>query len=350
MIKATAQPNKKTRIAINGFGRIGRAALKIALSKPEAEVVAINDLSDPEALAYYLKHDSAYKNTELDISILHESDRNYMVIGSSKVAMFAEADPKNLPWKNLNVDVVLECTGFFTKDGSASAHLDAGATKVVISAPAKGGNIQTFLLGVNDKQYLGQNIVSNASCTTNCISPIVSIINKEMGIVKSIMTTVHAVTSTQNIVDSMPKKGSSDLRKGRAGFTNMIPTTTGAAIATTEVLPELKGLFDGVSIRVPVITGSLADITMLVRKKTTVEEINSVLEKAASTEGLKGVLKVTHEQLVSSDIIGDPHSAIVDASMTKVVDGDLVKVLAWYDNEWGYSNRLVELALTIAQV
>lgn len=335
--------SKKVRVAINGFGRIGRASFKIALSKSDIEIVAINDLTDPKILAHLLKYDSAYGRFEKEIVV----EDNNLVVDGKKVPIFAEKDPTQLPWKKLDVDVVLECTGRFTENDAALAHITAGAKKVVISAPTKGGTTQTFLMGVNDEQYLGQNIISNASCTTNCISPVVSVIHKNFKIVKSTMTTIHAVTAEQNVVDSPPPPLHPDLRRARASGYNMIPTTTGAAKATTEVIPELKGLFDGLAIRVPIITGSISDLTLLVSKKVTAEEVNETLTKASKDPFYKNVLEVTNDPIVSSDIIKNPHSAIVDLSMTKVIDGDLVKILAWYDNEWGYSNRLVEMAILV---
>jgi glyceraldehyde 3-phosphate dehydrogenase len=357
------------RIAINGFGRIGRASFKIALSKPDVEIVAINDLTNPRVLAQLLKYDSTYGKFDKEISL--EEDGNlvkleqtnadqetffttvakgdtYLVVDGKKIKILSQKDPSLLPWKDLGVDVVLECTGRFTKDDTAGVHLTAGAKKVVISAPAKGGNTQTFLLGVNDDQYLGQNIISMASCTTNCISPVVRAMHEKFKIVKSVMTTVHALTMEQNLLDGPPPPLHPDMRRARSGPFNMVPTTTGAAKATTEVIPELKGLFDGISIRVPLISGSLSDITMVVSKKTSVEEVNQVLMDAAKDPRYKNVMMATYEPVVSSDVVGLPYSSICDLSMTKVIDGDLVKVLSWYDNEWGYSNRLVEMAILAA--
>lgn len=354
------------KLAINGFGRIGRCSLKIALENPHIDVVAINDLSGPSVLAHLFKYDTSYgiypKEVYLEIdgvkknldSWEHAKEyyslisgiQTYLVVNGKKIRFVSEKDPTKLPWRELNVDVVLECTGRFTKDGSAKAHLDAGSKKVVISSPVSGdGNVPTFLMGVNSEVYLGQNIVSNASCTTNCISPVVRVIHSNFTILKSAMTTVHALTAEQNVVDSVPPALKPDLRRARASAFNIIPTTTGAATATGDVLPALKGKFDGISLRVPVLTGSLSDITMLVSKRTTVSEVNETLIKASKEETYQNVLAVSHEPLVSSDIVGSRYSAIVDLQMTKVIDGDLIKVLAWYDNEWGYSNRLIELAL-----
>lgn len=326
------------KIAINGFGRIGRASFKIALDKG-LEVVAINDLTDIGTLANLLKYDSAYGTYSREVSF---DDKNLIVDGK-KYTVLSEKNPSNLPWKDRGVDVVLECTGIFVKDNAAKAHLEAGAKKVVVSAPTKGedNDIQIFLKGVNHDQYLGQNAISNASCTTNCVGPVTHVIHKNFKVIKSLMTTIHAVTATQKLVDGPDK----DLRRARSGLVNMIPTTTGAAIATTKVIPDLEGKFDGISVRVPVLVGSLTDVTYLVEKKTSAEEVNEALKKASQDPFYKYVLAVSNEPLVSSDIVGRPESAVVDLEMTKVIDGDLVKVLAWYDNEWGYSNRLVEMAV-----
>lgn len=357
------------KIAINGFGRIGRAALKIASNNPDIEVVAINDLGSPRVLAHLLKYDSAYGTFEKEVYVEEngkkvqltnwEDQADYfnaepvsgskLVVDEQKIAIFSEKDPKNLPWGDLNVDVVLECTGFFTKDDAAKAHVEAGAKKVVVSAPTKGGQTQTFLFGANHDQYIGQNVVSNASCTTNCISPVISVMNKEFKVLKAGLTTIHAVTAQQNIVDGMPPAHKPDMRRARAGSFNIIPTTTGAAKATAKVIPDVESKFDGLAIRVPVITGSLSDITLLLDKKTTVEEVNSALIKASESEYYKGVLGVSHEPLVSSDIVGSTYSSLVDLAMTKVIDGDFVKVLAWYDNEWGYTSRLIEMALLVGK-
>ena len=357
------------RLAINGFGRIGRASLKIAYQKSDVLVVAINDLTNPRILAHLLKYDSAYGIYDKEIYIEEDGKRvnlsdnkgdqekffsqtgkeNYIVVDGKKTRVFSEKDPAALPWKDLTIDVVLECTGRFTKDDAALSHVTAGAKKVVVSAPTKGGSIQTFLMGVNEDMYLGQNAVSNASCTTNCISPVVRVMHTNFKILKSVMTTVHAITAEQNVVDGPPPPLHPDMRRARASAFNMVPTSTGAAKATTQAITDLEGKFDGIAIRVPVITGSISDVTMVVEKKTTVDEVNAAFLKAKTDPKYKGVLDATFEPIVSSDIIGNPFSAIVDLSMTKVIDGDLVKVLAWYDNEWGYSNRLVEMALNIIE-
>jgi len=356
------------KVAINGFGRIGRAAFKIISDRDDAEVVAVNDLTSARILAHLLRYDSAYGTFRKKIEVEEDGKivmiegtaypedhfineqqlpkKSYLVVDGKRALVLSEKDPLKLPWKDLGIDVVLECTGRFTKDASASMHITAGAKKVVVSAPVKGeGGIPTFLKGVNHDQYLGQNVISNASCTTNCISPIVSVIHSKFKILKSAMSTIHGMTAEQNIVDGPPPGLHSDLGRARAAGFNIVPTTTGAAKATTQVLPELAGLFDGVSIRVPVIVGSLSDITMLVSKKTSVEEVNQAFIDASQNPFYKGVLDVSYEPLVSSDVIGTTASAIVDLSFTRVIDSDLVKVLAWYDNEWGYSNRLVEIAL-----
>jgi len=329
------------KIAINGFGRIGRAAYKILQDRDDFEVVAVNDLTNPQTLLHLLRYDTAYGKYEKACSI--ESD--YLITDGKKSKLLSQKVPAELPWSELGVDVVLECTGFFVKDGASKAHLEAGAKSVVVSAPTKGsGDISTYLKGVNEDDYRGDNIISNASCTTNCTAPTISVIHKALGVKKAGLTTIHAITSTQKLVDSPDK----DLRRARAAGYNMIPTTTGAAIATAKTIPDLEGKFDGLAVRVPVLVGSLSDITMLVGKPTTVEEVNQLYIKAKNDPLYKGVLETTTEPIVSSDIIGSPYSAIVDLGMTKVIDGDLVKVLAWYDNEWGYSHRLVDMAKVLA--
>jgi glyceraldehyde 3-phosphate dehydrogenase len=329
------------RIAINGFGRIGRAAFKILQEKENVAVIVINDLTDPKTLVHLLKYDTAYGKYEKNISL----DGENLIVDGKKTKILSEKDPAKLPWKKMNIDVVLECTGIFVKDGAAKAHLDAGAKRVVVSAPTKGsGDIQTFLKGVNDDQYLGQNVISNASCTTNCIAPTIAVIHRAIGVKKAALTTVHAVTSTQNLIDGPHK----DLRRARAANYNIIPTTTGAAISTIKTIPDLEGRFDGLALRVPILTGSISDITMLVEKPTTVDKINNLYIKAKDDPFYKGVIDATYEPIVSSDVIKSPYSAVVDLSMTQVIDGDLVKVLSWYDNEWGYSHRLAEMALLIS--
>lgn len=330
------------KIAINGFGRIGRAAFKIALEKSDVEVVAINDLTETAILAHLLEHDTAYGHYRKTVSV----NGNMLVIDGKEFPVYAEPDPKKLPWGELGVDVVLECTGRFTDKAGAGQHIEAGAKKVILSAPAKGDDdtVPTFLMGVNEETYVDETVLSNASCTTNSLAPIAKIIHEKFGIAKALMTTIHSYTADQNLQDGPHK----DLRRARAAGQNIVPTTTGAAIAVTEVIPELKGLFDGHSMRVPTIVVSLTDFTFVLKNKTTVEEINTVLKEATKEARFHQVLAVTEEPLVSSDFIGNPYSSIVDLSLTKVIDGDLVKVVAWYDNEWGYSNRLVEMAEYVA--
>jgi len=355
------------RFAINGFGRTGRSSFKIAHEK-SVDIVAINDLTNPRVLAHLLKYDTVYGVYNKEIWLEEDGKKvklednrgekdffdktgkeNYLVVEGKKTLVISEKDPSKLPWKKLKVDVVLECTGRFTKDDSALEHIKAGAKKVVVSAPTKGGTIQTFMKGVNDSQYLGQNAISNASCTTNCISPVLAILDKNFKIVKAGMSTIHAITANQNVVDSAPTGEKVDLRRARASGYNIVPTTTGAADATVEALPNLKGKFDGVSLRVPIMTGSISDITALVEKNVTVDNVNKALEEASKQPEYKDVVQVTYEPIVSSDIIGNTYSTIVDLTMTKVIDGNMIKVFAWYDNEWGYSCRLVEMALMMAE-
>ncbi|PJE75628.1 type I glyceraldehyde-3-phosphate dehydrogenase [Candidatus Uhrbacteria bacterium CG10_big_fil_rev_8_21_14_0_10_48_11] len=328
------------KVAINGFGRIGRAAFKIALNNPAIKIVAINDLTDTETLAQLLKYDSVYGRAPFSIT---HSEHELIVDGIS-YQVFAEKDPATLPWGKHEVDVVLECTGRFTRDDAANAHLTAGAKRVVVSAPTKGGETKTYLLGVNHGQYDSDAMVSNASCTTNCVGPVTAVLEEALGISKGAITTIHSYTAEQNLVDGPTPPLHKDLRRARAAAVNIVPTTTGAAVATTKTIPELTDKFDGLSVRVPTPVGSLTDFTFVVKKPTTVEAVNELFRKAAAEKRWKGILDVTDEPLVSHDIIGNSHSAIVDLGLTKVVDGDLVKLMAWYDNEWGYANRLVEMA------
>lgn len=330
-------------LAINGFGRIGRNAFKIAWDKYQNEIdfVAINDITTPSALAHLLKYDSNYGTWQHQVS----STDNAIVVDGKTIPVYAIKEPNLLPWAQLGVDVVIESTGLFTTEDKMKLHLDAGAKKVVLSAPAKDGNVPTFVLGVNGDKYNGQQLINNASCTTNCITPIAQVINETFGIAKAMMTTIHSYTASQNLQDG-PKK---DIREARAAAENIVPTTTGAAIATTQVIPELKGLFDGLSIRVPTPVVSLSDFTFLLKTKTTVDEVNNIIKKAAAEPRFKGILSYTEEELVSSDFKGNSYSSIADLKLTKVIDGDLLKVVAWYDNEWGYSNRLVETCINIAK-
>lgn len=327
------------RVAINGFGRIGRNVFKVALTKKEIEVVAINDLIDARTLAHLLQYDTVYGRYNQKV----EGGDDHIIVGSQKIKVFGEATPENLPWEENKIDVVIEATGRFTTENDANKHILAGARTVILSAPAKEGNITTVVAGVNNKDCKKGSIISSASCTTNCITPVVSVIDDRFTVLKSLMTTVHAYTADQNIQDS----GHKDLRRARAAAANIVPTTTGAAKASTKVLTNLENKFDGIAIRVPIINGSISDIVMLVKGKTTVEEVNNTLRVASTLPHYKNILSCTEEALVSSDIIGNPHSAIVDLSLTKVVDGDFVKVIAWYDNEWGYSNRMIETILAM---
>jgi glyceraldehyde 3-phosphate dehydrogenase len=335
------------KVAINGFGRIGRQAFKIALEKPGIEVVGINDLTSPAVLAHLLKYDSVYRRYEKKVECTEKS----LIVDGREYPVFAEKDPAVLPWGKLGVDVVIESTGRFTDSEKASAHIKAGAKKVIISAPVKDeGVTPTIVLGVNDHKYEGQNIISNASCTTNCIAPVMAVLQARFGIEKALMTTIHSYTAEQNLVDGPPPGGkSNDLRRARAAALNMIPTTTGAAISATQAIPELKGSFDGLSIRVPTPVGSLADFSLVLKKDATKEEVNQAFIDASQNSVYKGILEVSTDPLVSSDIIGNPASSIIDLSLTQVIGGNLVKVIAWYDNEFGYSNRLVEEVIMVGR-
>ncbi|HPS21573.1 MAG TPA: type I glyceraldehyde-3-phosphate dehydrogenase [Candidatus Paceibacterota bacterium] len=331
--------NNKIKVGINGFGRIGRAFLKVAWDRPEIEIIAVNDLGDVQNMAYLLKHDTVYRNWNHDIKV----EGQEIIIDGKKVKVLAEKDPANLPWKDLGVDVVVESTGLFTSYDKAEAHIKAGAKKVVISAPAKGGDDsvhgETILLGVNEEKFGTCDVTSNASCTTNAASPLIAILHEVLGIEKAILNTVHGYTASQGIVDGPNKK---DFREGRAAAQNIVPSSTGAAIAVTKAFPELTGLFDGISLRVPVPAGSIADVTFISKKETTVEEVNNVLKKAARDKRWEKIFAVTEEDLVSSDILGESHASIADLKMTRVVGGNLVKVLGWYDNEMGYTYTLVD--------
>lgn len=323
------------RVAINGFGRIGRASFKIALQRKKFKVVAINDLTDPQTLAYLLKHDTVYGVYDKKVRATKDS----LIVDGEKYPVYKIPEPDKLPWKELKVDIAIESTGVFRKMEDVKKHLKSGAKRVVLSAPGKSEDIETFVMGVNDKKIGKKKVVSNASCTTNCVSPVMSIMKSKFGVEKALMTTIHSYTSSQKIVD-LPHK---DYRRGRAAAENIIPTTTGAAIATTETIPPLKGLFDGIAVRVPTPCGSISDFTILTKKKVTEEKVNKAFKEAEKNPLWKGILKTTEEEIVSSDIIGTTHSSIVDLSFTKVVGGNLVKILSWYDNEWAYSYRLVEM-------
>ena len=330
-----------TRIGINGFGRIGRNYFRAALAQgADLEIVAVNDLTSPEALAHLLKYDSVGGRLKETVEV---KDGNIVVDGNI-IKVLAERDPANLPWAELNVDIVIESTGFFTKAAAARKHIDAGAKKVLISAPASDEDI-TIVMGVNHELYdpAAHNIISNASCTTNCLGPLAKVINDTFGIERGLMTTIHAYTADQNLQDGPHN----DLRRARAAAINMVPTSTGAAKAIGLVLPELKGKLDGYAIRVPVPTGSATDLTVTVSRETTVEEVNAALKKASEADEFQGILTYTDAPIVSSDIVGDPASSIFDSGLTKVI-GNQVKVVSWYDNEWGYSNRLVDLTELVA--
>lgn len=346
----------KIKIAINGFGRIGRQAFKIALEKPELEIVAINDLTEPSVLAQLLKYDSVYGVYPKEVAFDDKKERvnsvsysaGTLIADKKKIPIFAEKDPASLPWSDLNVDVVLESTGRFTDSEKAGAHLKSGAKKVIISAPTH-DRTPTFIIGVNDDKYKNEQIISNASCTTNCITPVAAVLHSKFGIKKMMMSTIHAMTVEQNLVDGPPPLLHKDLRRMRAASVNITPTSTGASIAATEVIPELRGEFGGIAFRVPVICGSLSDFTALLSKKVTAEEVNRAFVEMSKHPMWDHVLDTTSDPIVSSDIISNPHSAIVDLSLTQVVDGDLVKVVAWYDNEFGYANRFVEQAILIGK-
>lgn len=324
------------RIAINGMGRIGRTSLKIILETPELELVAVNDIAPIENIAYLLKYDSAQGKYEKQVFI----EGRTLVIGNVRIPYYSKKDPVDLPWKQLDVNTVIESTGIFTSGEDASKHITAGAQTVVISGPTKSSDIPTIVHGVNSEEGR-TSIFSCASCTTNNITPIMEILGRRIGIKKAILTTVHADTASNSIVDSP----SGNFRMGRSGLNNLIPTTTGAAIATTKAIPGYEGKFDGMAIRVPVVVGSLSDITMVTERNTSVEEVNTILTQEANTMRYQGIFKTVDEPIVSSDIIKDSYASIADLSLTKVVDGDLLKVVAWYDNEWGFANQMIRQIL-----
>ena len=337
------------RVAINGFGRIGRMVLKAGLDDPEIEFIAINDLTDNETLAHLFRYDSVHGKFKGTV----EAKENSLIIDGKEIKTFAEKEPENLPWKELNIDVVVESTGFFATNLKANKHITAGAKKVLVSAPCKCEKdekgvceipIATLVKGVNEFQYKGETIVSNASCTTNCLAPMVKVINDNFKIKRGFMTTVHAYTGDQRLLDAPHK----DMRRARNAASNIIPTTTGAAIAVTEVIPELIDKLDGMAIRVPIPDGSITDFVCEVEKETSIEEINNLF-KSVAENALKGVLEYSEEALVSSDIIGNPHSCIFDSLLTKVIEKKFIKVLGWYDNEWGYSCRMIDIVKVIAK-
>lgn len=331
---------KTLRVAINGFGRIGRAFLKIAWQQPEIEIVAINDLGSLESLAYLLRHDTVYRNWDHQV----EAKDDNLVIDGKTVKFISEKDTTKLPWKDLDIDVVVESTGLFTSYDKAKFHLEDGAKSVVISAPSKDlagadRKAETILLGVNEEKFGTCAVTSNASCTTNAASPLIAILHESLGIEKAILNTVHGYTASQSLVDGPNKK---DLREGRAAAQNIVPSSTGAAIAVTKAFPELTDLFDGISVRVPVPAGSIVDITFISKRDTTAEEVNDILKKAAAIPRWENIFAVTEDHLVSSDILGNQHASIADLEMTRVVGGNLVKVMGWYDNEYGYTHTLVQ--------
>jgi glyceraldehyde 3-phosphate dehydrogenase len=332
----------KIRVGINGFGRIGRNALKIIAGRDDVEVVAINDLGTTEVSAHLLQHDSVYGEFDQKVSFDDES----ITVGRDQIKFTSIREAENLPWKELGVDIVLECTGVFTDPAKAMAHLTAGARKVILSAPAKGDGATTIVLGVNDDEIAtAKDIISCASCTTNCIAPVMSVLCNNFSVKKAMMNTIHSYTSDQVLLDGFHK----DPRRARSAAINIVPTSTGASLAAAEVIPTLKDKFGGTSYRVPTPTVSICDIVVLLDKPTTVEELNKTFETAAKEPYYQGILDVTHAPLVSSDFIGNSYSSIVDLELTQVVDGDLVKIVSWYDNEWGYSNRLVELTVDVGK-
>ena len=328
------------RVGINGFGRIGRAAFKIIFETPALEVVGINDLISNENLAYLLKYDTVYGRYPHSVNYTDDT----LQIGSQSFPVTHLKDPAELPWEELQVDVVLECTGVFTKRADLEKHLQAGAKRVMLSAPTKSEEILTVVHGSSQNDS-DDRIISCASCTTNCITPVIEIIGRRIGLKKATLTTLHAYTSTQSIVDGPNKK----MRRGRAAAANFVPTSTGAAIATTKALPQYEGKFDGVAIRAPIPVGSIADIVMLTERGTSAEEVNNIFREEAESDRYRGVLGVTDEPLVSSDILQDSRASIIDLEMTQVVDGDLLKVMSWYDNEWGYANQMVRQAASWAR-
>jgi glyceraldehyde 3-phosphate dehydrogenase (phosphorylating) len=333
------------RVAINGYGRIGRLAHRVILEShsKEIDLVAINagSSTDVKGWAYLLKYDTSYGTLKNEVS----SDEKNLIVDDKKIPILLEKDPSKLPWKELGVDVVIESTGAFRDEEGLKNHITAGAKGVVLSAPLKDGDVPTYIISVNSQDYGGENIISNASCTTNCITPVARIMMEAFGVEKAMMTTIHGYTSDQRLQDG----GHKDLRRARAAALNIIPTSTGAADAASKAIPELEGIFDGLAIRVPVPVGSLSDFTFVLKKNTTKEEINNAFKKAEKNPLYKGILETTEDPIVSSDVVGNPHSAIVDLSLTNVVGGNLAKVVAWYDNEYGYANRLVEEAIMVAK-
>ncbi len=328
------------KVAINGFGRIGRATLKIVLETPGLDLVALNDIAPLENLVYLLKYDTVYGRYDKSVEV---KDGN-LVVDGEEYLFLQERDPAQLPWGDLDVDIAFECTGVFRTGEDLQKHLEAGAKFAILSAPPKGEDVPTVVHGVNVASGETR-VVSCASCTTNSITPVAEVMERRLGVQKAILTTIHAYTSSQSIVDAPAKK----IRRGRAGAANLVPTSTGAAIATTKALPQLEGRFDGVAVRAPIPVGSVSDLVFVTERETTVEEVNDIFREEAETDKYRGILGVTDDPIVSSDIIGDPHATVVDLGMTTVVAGNLVKLMAWYDNEWGFSNQMVREALRIAQ-
>lgn len=326
------------RVAINGLGRIGRATFKILIDTPDLELVAVNDLVPPENLAYLLRYDTVYGRYEKPVT----SNGNSLKVAGKEYKVFNAKDPAQLPWGDLGIDLVFECTGVFTNKEGLEKHIKAGAKRAMLSAPAKDGDVPTIVYGVNQTPESAK-IFSCASCTTNCITPVAEIMGRRIGVKKAMMTTIHAYTSSQELVDGPSKK----YRRGRAAAANLVPTSTGAAIATTKVLQDYAGKFDGVAVRSPVTIGSISDITFVTERSTSVEEVNQIFQEEAQSDRYREVIRVSEDDIVSSDIIQDPHGSIVDSTMTQVVDGDLVKIMSWYDNEWGYASQMVKEAVRL---
>lgn len=336
--------SKKTRIAINGFGRIGRNFFRLAFGHPDLDLIAINDLGSLENLAYLLKYDTVYGRYDKTVEIKDGK----LTVDGKEISVTSEKDPALLPWKDLDIDVVVESTGVFESRDKAAPHLDAGAKRVIITAPAKDEITPTATPNVGEEFLKLDKITSNASCTTNAATPVMAVMARDPGVKKAVLNTIHAYTASQGLVDGSDKKG--DFRRARAAAQNIVPSTTGAALAATKALPSLAGKFDGISLRVPVVSGSIMDFTFISARQTSAEEINDIFRKAAEEKQWQGILAVTEEPLVSSDIIKNSHGAIVDLQMTRVVDGDLVKVLAWYDNEWGYVSMLLNHVLAVSKL
>ena len=330
-----------TRVAINGFGRIGRAAFKIILDTPELELVGVNDIMPLDNLAYLLKYDTVYGRYEKSVEVGDSA----LIVDGKEYKFFAERDPAQLPWGDLDLDIAFECTGVFREEEDLKKHLAAGAKFVILSAPAKSDGVPTIVHGVNVPEDPSVRYLNCASCTTNCITPVVEVMKRRIGVENAIMTTIHAYTSTQAIVDGPSKK----IRRGRAAAANFVPTSTGAAIATTKVLPELKGRFDGVAVRAPIPVGSISDIILVTKRETSVQEVNDIFREEAASDKYKGILGVAEDPIVSSDVIGDSHASIVDVGMTQVVNGTLVKVMSWYDNEWGFTSQMVREGIRVAK-